>query len=49
MYYFGIKDIFTEYGKGKVVEHIFKKISKVDGISAVPPEDYKNRLLIEIN
>ena len=43
MYYFGINDIFKEYGKGKVVEHIFKKIAKGDGISAVPPEDYKNR------
>ena len=43
MYYFGINDIFTEYGTGKVFEHIFKKIAKGDGISAVPPEDYKNR------
>ena len=43
MYYFGINDIFTEYGKGKVVEHIFKKIAKGEGISAVPPEEYKSR------
>ena len=44
MYYFGINDIFTEYDTGKVVEHIFKKIiTKGNGISAVPPLDYKNR------
>ena len=43
MYYFGINDIFTEYGKGKIVEHIFKKITKGDSISAVPPDDYKKR------
>ena len=43
IYYFGINDIFTEYGKGKAMEHILKKITKGDGISAVPPEDYKNR------
>ena len=42
-YYFGINDILTEYGKGKAAEHIFKKITKGDGISAVPPEDYKLR------
>ena len=43
MYYFGISDIFTEYGAGKKVEHIFKKITKGSGISAVPPSEYKKR------
>ena len=43
MYYFGISDIFTQYGAGKKMEHIFKKITKGSGISAVPPFEYKNR------
>lgn len=43
MYYFGISDIFMEYNTGKKMEHIFKKITKGKGISAVPPNDYKNR------
>ena len=43
MYYFGISDIFMEYNTGKKVEHIFKKITKGSGISAVPPDEYKNR------
>ena len=43
VYYFGISDIFTQYGAGKKMEHIFKKITKGSGISAVPPFEYKNR------
>ena len=43
LYYFGISDIFTEYSAGKKMEHIFKKITKGSGISAVPPNEYKTR------
>ena len=43
MYYFSISDIFTEYSTGKKMEHIFKKITKGSGISAVPPSEYKQR------
>ena len=43
MYYFGISDIFTEYGAGKKMEHIFKKLTKRSGFSAVPPSEYKKR------
>jgi hypothetical protein len=43
MYYFGISDIFTEYGAGKKMEHLFKTITKGSGISAVPPIEYKKR------
>ena len=43
IYYFGISDIFTEYNTGKKMEHIFKKITKGSGISAVPPVEYKTR------
>ena len=42
MYYFGISDIFTQYGAEKKMEHIFKKITKWSGISVVPPFEYKN-------
>ena len=43
MYYFGISDIFTEYGTGKKMEYIFKTITKGNGISAIPPNEYKIR------
>ena len=43
MYYFGISDIFTEYGAGKKMEYIFKRITKGNGISSVPPIEYKTR------
>ena len=43
IYYFGISDIFTEFGAGKKMEHIFKKLTKGSGFSAVPPSEYKKR------
>ena len=43
MYYFGITDILTSYGKGKKMEYIYKKFIKGNGISVVPPNEYKNR------
>ena len=43
MYYFGISDIFTKYGKGKKMEHIYKKLTKGNGISVAPPNEYKIR------
>ena len=45
MYYFGISDIFMEYNTGKKMEHIFKKITKGNGISTVPPNEYKKRFV----
>ena len=45
MYYFGISDIFMEYNTGKKMEHLFKKITKGNGISTVPPNEYKKRFV----
>jgi len=40
IYFFGIIDIFTDYGTKKSMEHFFKSIVQGDGISCMPPDEY---------
>ena len=45
VYFFGIIDIFTNYGATKKVEYIVKSVSQGTGISCKPPEEYSNRFI----
>lgn len=43
VYFFGIIDIFTQYGAKKKMEHFFKSITQGKGISCKPPNEYAER------
>ena len=45
VYFFGIIDIFTNYGATKKVEYIVKSVSQGNGISCKPPDEYSNRFI----
>jgi 1-phosphatidylinositol-4-phosphate 5-kinase len=45
VYFFGIIDIFTNYGATKKMEYIFKSVGQGTGISCKPPNEYSNRFI----
>ena len=45
IYFFGIIDIFTNFGATKKVEYIVKSVSQGAGISCKPPNEYSNRFI----
>ena len=45
VYFFGIIDIFTNYGASKKVEYIVKSVSQGGGISCKPPNEYSQRFI----
>jgi 1-phosphatidylinositol-4-phosphate 5-kinase len=45
VYFFGIIDIFTNYGTSKKVEYIVKSVSQGNGISCKPPNEYSKRFV----
>ena len=45
VYFFGIIDIFTNYGATKKVEYIVKSVSQGNGISCKPPDEYSTRFV----
>ena len=45
VYFFGIIDIFTNYGASKKVEYIVKSVSQGNGISCKPPNIYSQRFI----
>jgi Ca2+-binding EF-hand superfamily protein len=45
VYFFGIIDIFTNYGATKKVEYIVKSVSQGNGISCKPPDEYSKRFI----
>jgi len=45
VYFFGIIDIFTNYGATKKVEYIVKSVSQGNGISCKPPNIYSQRFI----
>ena len=45
VYFFGIIDIFTNYGATKKVEYIVKSVSQGNGISCKTPDEYSNRFI----
>ena len=45
VYFFGIIDIFTNYGTTKKVEYIVKSVSQGNGISCKPPNEYSKRFV----
>ena len=45
VYFFGIIDIFTNYGATKKVEYIVKSVSQGSGISCKPPNEYSRRFI----
>ncbi len=45
VYFFGIIDIFTNYGASKRVEYIVKSVSQGKGISCKPPDEYSKRFI----
>ena len=45
VYFFGIIDIFTNYGASKRVEYIVKSVSQGKGISCKPPNEYSKRFI----
>jgi 1-phosphatidylinositol-4-phosphate 5-kinase len=45
VYFFGIIDIFTNYGASKKVEYIVKSVSQGKGISCKPPNEYSQRFI----
>ena len=45
VYFFGIIDIFTNYGPSKRVEYIVKSVSQGKGISCKPPDEYSKRFI----
>ena len=45
VYFFGIIDIFTNYGTSKKVEYIVKTMSQGKGISCKPPDEYSQRFI----
>ena len=45
VYFFGIIDIFTNYGATKKMEYIVKSVSQGTGISCKPPDEYSRRFI----
>ena len=45
IYFFGIIDIFTNFGASKKVEYIVKSVSQGAGISCKPPNEYSSRFI----
>ena len=45
VYFFGIIDIFTNYGGKKRMEYIIKSVSQGTGISCKPPDEYYRRFI----
>lgn len=45
IYFFGIIDIFTNFGATKKVEYIVKSVSQGPGISCKPPNEYSSRFI----
>jgi 1-phosphatidylinositol-4-phosphate 5-kinase len=45
IYFFGIIDIFTNFGATKKVEYIVKSVSQGAGISCKPPNEYSTRFI----
>ena len=45
VYFFGIIDIFTNYGATKKMEYIVKSVSQGTGISCKPPNEYSRRFI----
>ena len=45
VYFFGIIDIFTNYGGKKKMEYIVKSVSQGTGISCKPPDEYSRRFI----
>ena len=45
VYFFGIIDIFTNYGATKKMEYIVKSVSQGTGISCKPPDEYSRRFV----
>ncbi len=45
IYFFGIIDIFTNYGGKKKMEYIVKSVSQGNGISCKPPDEYSRRFI----
>ena len=45
VYFFGIIDIFTNFGATKKVEYIVKSVGQGSGISCKPPNEYSNRFI----
>ena len=45
VYFFGIIDIFTNYGATKKMEYIVKSVSQGTGISCKPPDEYSKRFI----
>jgi 1-phosphatidylinositol-4-phosphate 5-kinase len=45
VYFFGIIDIFTNYGATKKMEYIVKSVSQGAGISCKPPDEYSKRFI----
>ena len=45
VYFFGIIDIFTNYGATKKMEYVFKSVSQGTGISCKPPDEYSKRFI----
>ena len=49
VYFFGIIDIFTNYGGKKKMEYIVKSVSQGSGISCKPPDEYSKRFINFVN
>ena len=45
VYFFGIIDIFTNFGASKKVEYVVKSVSQGSGISCKPPNEYSQRFI----
>ena len=45
VYFFGIIDIFTNFGTSKKVEYVVKSVSQGTGISCKPPNEYSKRFI----
>ena len=45
VYFFGIIDIFTNFGATKKMEYVVKSVSQGNGISCKPPDQYSTRFI----
>ena len=45
VYFFGIIDIFTNFGPTKKMEYVVKSVSQGNGISCKPPDQYSTRFI----
>ena len=45
VYFFGIIDIFTNFGASKKVEYVVESVSQGSGISCKPPNEYSQRFI----